>query len=124
MRQSLSSRAVNTFRARATNSAFSLFPGLLPVHHATTVAKDFSPRPALSIKGRRDGGERLFRTSLSTRSLKPLQGAFWAFSGGLYNGSGPCAAPQARCAGRARCVRVVSQHICTILGKLGVLCAH
>lgn len=123
MRQSSSSRAVNTFQAFATNSASFLFPGLLPVHHATTVSKDFPPRPAPSIRGRRDGGESLFRASLSSLSLKPLQGAFWAFSGGLYNGSGPCAVPKARCAGRARCVRLVSQHICTILVKTGgVVC--
>ena len=115
MRQNLFNRAANTFLALATSK---------PAFFSRYLSGGVFPRPALSIKGRRDGGKLCLRGDLSNFPLKPLQGAFCAFSGGLNYDTGPCAAPQARCAGRGRSVREVSQHICTILGTLGVLGAH
>ena len=91
MRQNLSNRAANTFLALATSK---------PAFFLRYLAGGVFPRPALSIKGRRDGGKLCLGAAPSNVPLKPLQGAFCAFSVGLNYDTGPCAAPQARCAGR------------------------
>lgn len=123
MQRHLSSNRASIFQAWQTSNPF-LFTGLQPFRQSFGFGSGPERGGLIHALPERKPQILKRRQGVGKSPSFPPQGGFMASLCRSYGVTGPCAAPQARCAGRGRRVRKVSQHICPVFRNLGVLCAH